>query len=107
MAQNCGKQIAQLETLTTQYSSLHTEVEKNDFINKHRKEIEGVVGATDNLRGAWDKIVKKQGQNCRRSHRDCDCAWIYGRHRKHCYRVHQKTPADAKRIRSLQKMAKQ
>ena len=60
VAQNCGKQIAQLETLTTQYSSLHTEVEKNDFINKHRKEIEGVVGATDNLRGAWDKIVKNK-----------------------------------------------
>lgn len=60
VAQNCGKQIAQLETLTTQYTSLHTEVEKNDFINKHRKEIEGVVGATDNLRGAWDKIVKNK-----------------------------------------------
>lgn len=60
VAQNCGKQIAQLETLTTQYASLHTEVEKNDFINKHRKEIEGVVGATDNLRGAWDKIVKNK-----------------------------------------------
>ena len=60
VAQNCGKQIAQLQTLTTQYSSLHTEVEKNDFINKHRKEIEGVVGATDNLRGAWDKIVQNK-----------------------------------------------
>lgn len=60
VAQNCGKQIAQLETLTTQYASLHTEVEKNDFINKHRKEIEGVVGATDNLRGAWDKIVENK-----------------------------------------------
>lgn len=60
VAQNCGKQIAQLQTLTTQYVSLHTEVEKNDFINKHRKEIEGVVGATDNLRGAWDKIVKNK-----------------------------------------------
>lgn len=60
VAQNCGKQIAQLQTLTAQYTSLHTEVEKNDFINKHRKEIEGVVGATDNLRGAWDKIVKNK-----------------------------------------------
>lgn len=60
VAQQCGKQIAQLQTLTTQYASLHTEVEKNDFINKHRKEIEGVVGATDNLRGAWDKIVKNK-----------------------------------------------
>lgn len=60
VAQECGKQIAQLQTLTTQYASLHTEVEKNDFINKHRKEIEGVVGATDNLRGAWDKIVKNK-----------------------------------------------
>lgn len=60
VAQNCGKQIAQLQTLTTQYANLHTEVEKNDFINKHRKEIEGVVGATDNLRGAWDKIVKNK-----------------------------------------------
>lgn len=60
VAQNCGKQIAQLETLTTQYANLHTEVEKNDFITKHRKEIEGVVGATDNLRGAWDKIVKNK-----------------------------------------------
>lgn len=60
VAQNCGKQIAQLQTLTTQYANLHTEVEKNDFINKHRKEIEGVVGATDNLRAAWDKIVKNK-----------------------------------------------
>lgn len=60
VAQNCGKQIAQLQTLTTQYASLHTETEKNDFINKHRKEIEGVVGATDNLRGAWDKIVQNK-----------------------------------------------
>lgn len=60
VSQNCGKQIAQLETLTTQYANLHTEVEKNDFITKHRKEIEGVVGATDNLRGAWDKIVKNK-----------------------------------------------
>ena len=60
VAQQCGKQIAQLQTLTTQYASLHTEVEKNDFINKHRKEIEGVVGATDNLRGAWEKIVKNK-----------------------------------------------
>lgn len=60
VAQNCGKQIAQLQALTTQYATLHTEVEKNDFINKHRKEIEGVVGATDNLRGAWDKIVKNK-----------------------------------------------
>lgn len=60
VAQNCGKQIAQLQTLTTQYASLHTETEKNDFINKHRKEIEGVTGATDNLRGAWDKIVKNK-----------------------------------------------
>lgn len=60
VAQNCGKQIAQLETLTTQYASLHTEVEKNDFLNKHRKEIEGVTGATDNLRGAWDKIVQNK-----------------------------------------------
>lgn len=62
VAQNCGKQIAQLQTLTTQYASLHTETEKNDFINKHRKEIEGVVGATDNLRGAWEKIVKEKGK---------------------------------------------
>lgn len=60
VAQNCGKQIAQLQTLTTQYSSLHTEVEKNDFLNKHRQEIEGVVGATDNLRGAWEKIVQNK-----------------------------------------------
>lgn len=60
VAQNCGKQIALLQTLTTQYASLHTETEKNDFINKHRKEIEGVVGATDNLRGAWDKVVKNK-----------------------------------------------
>lgn len=60
VAQNCGKQIAQLQALTTEYASLHSETEKNDFINKHRKEIEGVVGATDNLRGAWEKIVNKK-----------------------------------------------
>lgn len=60
VAQNCGKQIAQLQALTTEYASLHTETEKNDFINKHRKEIEGVVGATDNLRAAWEKIVNKK-----------------------------------------------
>ena len=60
VAQNCGKQITQLQALTTEYASLHTETEKNDFINKHRKEIEGVVGATDNLRAAWEKIVNKK-----------------------------------------------
>lgn len=62
VAQNCGKQITQLQSLTTEYASLHTETEKNDFINKHRKEIEGVVGATDNLRAAWEKIVSKKDQ---------------------------------------------
>ena len=62
VAQNCGKQITQLQALTTEYASLHTETEKNDFINKHRKEIEGVVGATDNLRAAWEKIVSKKDQ---------------------------------------------
>lgn len=62
VAQNCGKQITQLQALTTEYASLHTETEKNDFINKHRKEIEGVVGATDNLRAAWEKIVNKKDQ---------------------------------------------
>lgn len=62
VAQNCGKQITQLQALTTEYASLHTETEKNDFINKHRKEIEGVVGATDNLRAALEKIVSKKDQ---------------------------------------------
>ena len=58
VANGSGKQIAQIETLTTQYSNLHTEVERNDFINKHRKEIENLVGATDDLRGSWDKFVQ-------------------------------------------------
>ena len=58
VANGSSKQVAQIETLTTQYSSLHTEVERNDFINKHRKEIENLVGATDDLRGSWDKFVK-------------------------------------------------
>ena len=58
VAQGCSKQIAQIETLTAQYSSLHTEIERNDFINKHRKEIENLVGATDDLRGSWDKFVR-------------------------------------------------
>lgn len=58
VANGSSKQIAQIETLTTQYSNLHTEVERNDFINKHRKEIENLVGATDDLRGSWDKFVK-------------------------------------------------
>lgn len=60
VANGSSKQIAQIETLTTQYSSLHTEVERNDFINKHRKEIENLVGATDDLRGSWDKFVKNK-----------------------------------------------
>lgn len=58
VANGCSKQIAQIETLTTQYSNLHTEIERNDFINKHRKEIENLVGATDDLRGSWDKFVR-------------------------------------------------
>ena len=58
VANGCSKQIAQIETLTTQYSSLHTEVERNDFINKHRKEIENLVGATDDLKGSWEKFVR-------------------------------------------------
>ena len=60
VANGSSKQVAQIETLTTQYSSLHTEVERNDFINKHRKEIENLVGATDDLRGSWDKFVKNK-----------------------------------------------
>ena len=58
VADGSSKQIAQIETLTTQYSNLHTEIERNDFINKHRREIENLVGATDDLRGSWDKFVK-------------------------------------------------
>ena len=58
VANGCSKQITQIETLTTQYSSLHTEVERNDFINKHRKEIENLVGATDDLKGSWEKFVR-------------------------------------------------
>ena len=58
VADGSSKQIAQIETLTTQYSNLHTEVERDDFINKHRKEIENLVGSTDDLRGSWDKFVK-------------------------------------------------
>ena len=60
VANGCSKQIAQIETLTTQYSNLHTEVERNDFINKHRKEIENLVGATDDLKGSWEKFVKNK-----------------------------------------------
>ena len=60
VANGSSKQIAQIETLTTQYSNLHTETERNDFINKHRKEIENLVGATDDLRGSWDKFVKNK-----------------------------------------------
>lgn len=62
VADGSSKQIAQIETLTTQYSNLHTEVERNDFINKHRKEIEDLVGSTDNLRGSWDKFVKNKSR---------------------------------------------
>lgn len=58
VANGCSKQIAQIETLTTQYSNLHTEIERNDFINKHRKEIENLVGATDDLKGSWEKFVR-------------------------------------------------
>ena len=58
VADGSSKQIAQIETLTTQYSNLHTEVERNDFINKHRKEIENLVGATDDLKGSWEKFVR-------------------------------------------------
>lgn len=58
VANGSSKQIAQIETLTTQYSNLHTEVERDDFINKHRKEIENLVGATDDLKGSWENFVK-------------------------------------------------
>ena len=58
VANGSSKQIAQIETLTTQYSSLHTEVERNDFINKHREEIENLVGATDDLKGSWENFVR-------------------------------------------------
>ena len=58
VADGCSKQIAQIETLTTQYSNLHTEIERNDFINKHRREIENLVGATDDLKGSWEKFVR-------------------------------------------------
>ena len=60
VADGSSKQIAQIETLTTQYSNLHTEIERNDFINKHREEIENLVGSTDDLRGSWDNFVKNK-----------------------------------------------
>lgn len=62
VANGSSKQIAQIETLTTQYSNLHTEVERDDFINKHRKEIENLVGSTDDLRGSWDNFVKNKSR---------------------------------------------
>lgn len=62
VADGSSKQIAQIETLTTQYSNLHTEVERDDFINKHRKEIENLVGSTDDLRGSWDNFVKNKSR---------------------------------------------
>lgn len=62
VANGCSKQIAQIETLTTQYSNLHTEIERNDFINKHRREIENLVGATDDLKGSWENFVKYKDQ---------------------------------------------
>ena len=62
VADGSSKQIAQIETLTTQYSNLHTEVERNDFINKHRKEIEDLVGATDDLKGSWENFIKNKSR---------------------------------------------
>ena len=62
VADGCAKNIASLVRLTAEWKNLRTAQQKNEFIQKNRKEIEKFTGATNDLAKAFDGLVKNSGK---------------------------------------------
>ena len=62
VADGCAKNIASLVRLTAEWKNLSTEQQKNEFLQKNRKEIEKFTGATNDLAKAFDGLVKNSGK---------------------------------------------
>lgn len=62
VADGCAKNIASLVRLTAEWKNLRTAQQKNEFLQKNRKEIEKFTGATNNLAKAFDGLVKNSGK---------------------------------------------
>ena len=62
VADGCAKNIASLVRLTAEWKNLRTAQEKNEFLQKNRKEIEKFTGATNDLAKAFDGLVKNSGK---------------------------------------------
>lgn len=62
VADGCAKTIASLVRLTAEWKNLRTAQQKNEFLQKNRKEIEKFTGATNDLAKAFDGLVKNSGK---------------------------------------------
>ena len=62
VADGCAKNIASLVRLTAEWENLRTAQQKNEFLQKNRKEIEKFTGATNDLAKAFDGLVKNSGK---------------------------------------------
>lgn len=62
VADGCAKNISSLVRLTAEWRNLRTAQEKNEFLQKNRKEIEKFTGATNDLAKAFDGLVKNSGK---------------------------------------------
>lgn len=62
VADGCAKNIASLVRLTAEWKNLRTAQQKNDFLQKNRKEIEKFTGATNDLAKAFGGLVKNSGK---------------------------------------------
>ena len=62
VADGCAKNIASLVRLTAEWKNLSTAQQKNEFLQKNRKEIEKFTGATNDLAKAFDGLVKNSGK---------------------------------------------
>ena len=62
VADGCAKNIASLVRLTAEWKNLSTEQQKNEFLQKNRKEIEKFTGATNDLAKAFDGLVNNSGK---------------------------------------------
>lgn len=62
VADGCAKNIASLVRLTAEWKTLSTAQQKNEFLQKNRKEIEKFTGATNDLAKAFSGLVKNSGK---------------------------------------------
>ena len=62
VADGCAKNIASLVRLTAEWKNLRTAQQKNEFLQKNRKEIEKFTGATNDLAKAFDGLVNNSGK---------------------------------------------